>query len=56
MFPKSCTNKAHYYRSIRASKRKYYESKTTYSLYNGALDPNEDPADYHAPTKAVYVS
>lgn len=32
------------------------ESKTTYFLYNGAIEEDEDPADYLRPVKAVRVA
>lgn len=33
--------------------RNYDETKTTFLLYNGALEADEDPADYITPIKAV---
>lgn len=36
--------------------RNYDETKTTFLLYNGALDADEDPADYYAPIKAVRIA
>ena len=38
------------------TQRNLDESKSTYLLYNGALDTDEDPADYYTPSKAVYVA
>ena len=38
------------------SQRDFNESKSTYLLYNGALEPDEDPADYYTPTKAVCIA
>lgn len=38
------------------SQRNLDESKSTYLLYNGALDEDEDPADYYTPSKAVLIA
>lgn len=38
------------------TQRNLDESKTTYLLYNGAIEPDDDPADYLAPRKAVRIA
>ena len=38
------------------SQRNLDESKSTFLLYNGALDSDEDPADYYSPVKAVRIA
>ncbi|MET3658475.1 hypothetical protein [Sporosarcina psychrophila] len=32
------------------------ESKSTFLLYNGALETDEDPADYSTPIRAVRIA
>lgn len=32
------------------------EAKSTFLLYNGALEEDEDPADYYTPIKAVRLA
>ncbi|MBO0602741.1 hypothetical protein I2483_13820 [Sporosarcina sp. E16_3] len=38
------------------SQRNLSEDKTTFLLYNGAIESDEDPADYYAPVKAVRIA
>lgn len=38
------------------SQRDYDESKSTFLLYNGALEEYEDPADYSTPIKGVRLA
>lgn len=38
------------------TQRNLNESKSTFLLYNGALDADEDPADCLAPIKAVRLA
>ena len=38
------------------SQRNYDEAKSTFLLYNGALEEYEDPADYFTPSKAVRIA
>lgn len=38
------------------TQRNINESKSTFLLYNGALDVDEDPADYMASIKAVRLA
>lgn len=38
------------------SQRNLNEAKSVFLLYNGALDADEDPADYSTPIKAVRIA
>jgi len=37
-------------------KRNFNDAKSTFLLYNGAPDPDDDPADYYPLRKVVYIA